>query len=350
MSELLADIEAHEQEAADFARLRRTYEHRLHERDLALADLRKKLDLVTAIDAATLRPPKWLAPPKSTKKHRGSVCMMLTDPHFGEAVEPAEIEYLNAYDDDIAARRLRTFTEGGIRLARDYVSGIGYDGAVLFWGGDIFTGTIHEELTETNTETLYASVIRWIEPLAAMCYSLADHFGKLHCAVTYGNHGRRTRKPRAKRRAQDNIEWLLYKVLERETHRDPRITWQITDSADTIVPVYSTRFLLTHGDQFRGGSGIAGAMSPLLLGAHRKTRRAMSAGRPYDVMVIGHFHQYLTLPNLIVGGSLKGLDEYAYLGNFGYEPAQQAWWITTPERGVTISAPIHVQDRAAEGW
>jgi hypothetical protein len=183
-----------------------------------------------------------------------------------------------------------------------------------------------------------------------MCYQLADQWGALHNAVTYGNHGRRTRKPRAKRRAQDNIEWLLYKVLERETRHDKRITWQITESADTIVPVYNTRFLLTHGDQFRGGSGIAGAMSPLLLGSHRKTRRAMASGRPYDVMVIGHFHQYLTLPGVIVGGTLKGTDEYAYLGNFGYEPPQQAFWVTTPEHGVTISAPVHVLDRQAEGW
>ena len=28
----------------------------------------------------------------------------------------------------------------------------------------------------------------------------------------------------------------------------------------------------------------------------------------------------------------------------------KAFWITTPDRGITISAPVHVMDREAEGW
>jgi len=348
VSDFLADVAAGDSD--DLRRELLALRSRRKTDEATIADLRKKLDLVTAIDSARLAPPKWLAPARSPKGHRGTVCLLLTDTHFGEVVNPHEVEGLNAYDDDIAAARLRRFTDKGIRLARDYVSGITYDGAVLFVGGDIFTGTIHDELTETNTETVYASVVRWLDPLAAMLYALADQFGRLHVPVTYGNHGRRTRKPRAKRRAQDNIEWLMYKVLERETRADKRITWQIPDSADTHVTIGNTRYLLTHGDQFRGGSGIAGAMSPLLLGAHRKTRRAMASGRLYDWMVLGHWHQYLTLPGVIVGGTLKGLDEYAYLGNYGYEPPQQAFWVDTPERGVTITAPVHVMDRESEGW
>lgn len=337
-------------DAVDERREVRRLTSALRERDATLSDLRRKLELVTTIDQTRLQPPRWLQPPKSARAHRGTVCAMLTDTHFGEVVEPAEVEWLNAYNDDIAEQRLHRFTDKTIRLARDYVSGISYDGMVLFVGGDIFTGTIHDELLETNSETLYESVVHWIEPLLATVLSFADAFGKVHVACTYGNHGRRTKKPRAKQRAADNIEWLFYKVMQRETHGDKRITWQIPDSADTAVPIYSTRFLLTHGDQFRGGSGIAGALSPLLLGQHRKTRRAMSTGRPFDVLVMGHFHQYLTLPGLIVGGCLKGTDEYAYLGNYGYEPAQQAFFVVNPEHGVTIHAPVHVLDREAEGW
>lgn len=315
-----------------------------------IADLRKKLDLVTAIDSARLAPPKWLAPAKPAKGHRATVCLLLTDTHFGEVVNPQEVEGLNAYDDDIAAGRLRRFTDRSIRLARDYVSGLDYDGAVLFVGGDVFTGTIHEELLETNTETLYASVVRWLDPLAAAIYAFADQFGKVHVPVTYGNHGRRTRKPRAKQRAQDNIEWLMWKVLERETRTDKRITWQIPDSADTRIAIGNTRYLLTHGDQFRGGSGISGALSPLMLGTHRKTRRAMSAGKPYDEMVMGHFHHHMRIPGVIVGGSMKGTDEYSYIGNFGHEEASQTFWVNTPERGPMFVEKVAVVDREAEGW
>jgi hypothetical protein len=342
----LAD-DVHEESGRELRDLRAI----LKTRDAELAGLRQKLDLVTSIDQARLAPPKWMAPSIPKRGYHGTVCLMLTDTHFGEVVNPMEVEGLNAYDDAIADKRMQRFTEKGIRLGRTYASGLEVDGAVLFIGGDIFTGTIHDELLETNSETLYASVVRWLDPLAAMMYALADAYGRLHIAVTYGNHGRRTRKPRAKLRAQDNIEWLFYKVLERETHDDKRITWQVPDSADTRVNVYGTRYLLTHGDQFRGGSGIAGALSPLMLGSARKTRRAMTSGKPYDVMVMGHWHSYWTLPGpIIVGGTMKGLDEYSYVGNFAFEQPTQAFWVTTPEVGVTAQAPIFVADREAEGW
>lgn len=319
-------------------------------RDAELAEVKRLLDFTTAIDSAKVRPPKWLQPPKGKAGKRATACALLTDTHFQEAVVPSEVDWLNAYDDAIAEKRLRLFGENAIKLGRDYLAGVEYDGFTLMWGGDIFTGTIHDELNETNTMPLYAAVVYWIENLLAVVRQLADYYGRVHNVVTYGNHGRDSKKPRAKGRAQHNIEWLLYRFMERETRDDPRITWHIPDSADTMFSIYATRFVLTHGDQFRGGSGIAGALSPLMLGSHRKTRRAMASGRLYDILVMGHFHQYLTLPGVIVGGTMKGTDEYSYLGNFGHQDPQQAFWITTPERGITFHAPIHVMDRAAEGW
>jgi len=67
-------------------------------------------------------------------------------------------------------------------------------------------------------------------------------------------------------------------------------------------------------------------------------------------MLMGHFHQYSTLPGIIVNGSLKGFDEYAYVSNFGYELPQQAFWLTTPSYGPAFHVPIRPQDRKREGW
>lgn len=323
---------------------------RLKARADEIIELKRMLDFTMAIDQAKLAPPKWLSPARPGRKAPGIACAMLTDAHFDEIVNPAEIDYANAYNREIAHQRLERFVAKYISLARDYMTGIEYGGAVLFNGGDLFSGTIHDELKETNVGTLYAAVVYWLELVIAALRSLADYYGKLHVPVTIGNHGRSTKKPIAKRRAQDNIEWLFWRIVERDLRSDKRITFAIPDSADTHVTVHTTRFMLTHGDQFRGGSGISGALAPLMLGSHRKTRRAQAMGKPYDVMVMGHFHQLLWLPGVIVGGTLKGTDEYAYLGNFGYEPAQQAFWICDREHGVTLRAPIHVVDRKAEGW
>ena len=63
----------------------------------------------------------------------------------------------------------------------------------------------------------------------------------------------------------------------------------------------------------------------------------------YDTMILGHWHQLIQLERLIVNGSLKGYDEYAYANNFGFEPPRQALWITHPEHGLTFSMPVYVE-------
>jgi hypothetical protein len=311
--------------------------------------LKQQLDFALGVQASRLRAPKWTR--KASKRSGTGVALaLLTDTHFDEIVNPVEIDGLNAYNREIAEKRLRRWAEKVCVLARDYVTGIAYDGLIVPMAGDIFSGTIHEELKETNEATLMASVVHWIEHLEAALRLLADEFGAVHCPAVVGNHGRFTRKPVAKRRAQDNVEWLLYRMLERAFRDDPRVTFAVSDAADAMFSVQGTNYLLTHGDQFRGGSGIAGMFSPLMLGHHRKTRRQMAAGKPFDWLVMGHMHQYFHGKGIIVGGTLKGSDEFSYVSNFAPEPPQQAFWVNDPEHGPTISAPVHVMDRKAEGW
>lgn len=340
-------------EAADEAAAQRevrSLRNSLRAKDDELAEVRRLLDITTAIDQAKLKPPRWLAPARKPKG-AGIVCVTLTDTHFDEVVRPEEVQWYNAYDRRIAELRLRRWADKTVSLARDHISGLDWEGLTVFVGGDIFSGTIHEELTETNADTLYGSLVHWMEHVEAALVELADYFERVHVAVTFGNHGRRTRKPRAKLRVRDNIEWLFWRVLERELRSDKRFTWTIPEAMDTFVTIYSTRYQLTHGDQFRGGSGISGVLTPLMLGAHRKTRKAMAMGTPYEVLVLGHFHQYLTLPGVIMGGALKGYDEFASSINVVPEHPTQAWWVTDPKWGVSISAPLHVGgDRRFEGW
>ena len=47
---------------------------------------------------------------------------------------------------------------------------------------------------------------------------------------------------------------------------------------------------------------------------------------------------------------MKGFDEYALLMGFGFEQPQQALAIVTPEKNITIQAPVFCADRKKEGW
>ena len=296
-----------------------------------------------------LHPPTWLAPAKP-KKSSATLVVMLSDTHFDEVVVPEEVDFLNAYNRTIATMRLQKWTENIIKVSRHYLSGVTYDGVFLILGGDIFSGDIHEELHDTNADTMLGSLLYWSEQLTASIGLLAEEFGKVHITSVVGNHGRTTRKPRMKLRVKTNYDWLVTKMIERYFEKDKRVTFQIPEGADSLVSIYGYGQLITHGDQASGGGGIGGIWPPIMRLKARKAQRYLATGSNFQTMWCGHWHQLVQTPSLIINGSLKGVDEYAFINNFSFEQPQQALAVITPERGITIQAPIFCADRKAEGW
>lgn len=314
-------------------------------------ELASQLNLIAKMEDLDPSPPKWLTPQKPSSGHKATICTILSDSHLDEVVRVEEVNGANAYNREIATMRMERYFQNVIKLARHYLAGVTYDGAVLMLGGDMFSGDIHEELQQTNEDTILGSMLYWSELLAAGIDMMANEFGKVHIPVVVGNHGRRTRKPRMKLRARDNFDWFLGQMLARQFKSDKRVTFDVPDSADCMFDVYGTSIMLTHGDQFRGGSGIAGIWSPIMKGDTKKRQRQQAVSDPYDLMVCGHWHQLTWGSGFIVNGSNKGVDEYAWLGNFNYEVPQQAMWLVTPDRvGSTVHMPVFTQDRKKEGW
>lgn len=98
---------------------------------------------------------------------------------------------------------------------------------------------------------------------------------------------------------------------------------------------------------------MIGPLGPITRGRHKKASCNAAIDMPFQTMIVGHFHTLMQLPNLIVNGSLKGYDEYAFRGNFSYEVPAQALWITHPERGITHQMPIYLEDKkkgASKSW
>ena len=307
------------------------------EADLDQAEMRSQL--FTQLAGHTYKSPKWLT--TTPKKSSGVVCTILSDTHFDEVVRPEEIGYRNEYNREIAVARLENYFQKVILLTKDYITGINYEGCVLFLGGDIFSGDIHEELTQTNEDTMLSSVIFWTEQITAGINLLAEHFKYVHIPCVVGNHGRRTRKPRAKLRAKDNFDWFLAKTLEQRFIENKKVTFEVATGADLMVDVQDTTYLLTHGDQARGGGGIGGIWPPLMRLVARKRNNT-----DFDYMVLGHFHQLIMAPSsgFLLNGSLKGYDEYAAIENFAYEVPQQALWINVPDKGILWQTSLLVDD------
>lgn len=303
----------------------------------------KLSEFAAHLSANPVKIPKWLSPKKTKTRDTAVPMIFMSDWHLDEVVNKDQMGGVNEFNRKIAEVRCQNFFDNGVRLAKHFIKGIEYEGVYLLLGGDIFSGNIHEELKNTNETTIIESLIYWVGPIVSGIKYLADSYGSVHIPCVVGNHGRMSYKPVAKNRVQDNFDYLFYNMLAMNLKDDTRITWDISPAADCRFQVHDEIFLFTHGDQFRGGGGIAGAVHPWLLGNARKLKAYTGMGKSYDWLVMGHWHQLtLGIQGMIVNGALKGYDEYAAISNFPFESPQQAFWLVQPKWGVTGRWPIHV--------
>jgi hypothetical protein len=295
--------------------------------------------------AGPVAPPKWLTPARTPSGGQLVPTLMLSDLHWGEVVYPRQVNGVNEYNIAIAQQRFRTAIERTVDLCKQHMVQPRYPGIVVALGGDMLSGDIHEELSESNEMPVMPALLDLMGCLIWAIGRLADEFGRVFLPCVTGNHGRNTKKPRAKGRNYSNFDWLLYQFLAKHFEGDKRIQFLIPDGSDAHWTVFGHRYCMTHGDQFRGGDGMIGALGPIIRGDHKKRSRNGQIDLGYDTLLLGHWHQLIQLQRLIVNGSLKGYDEYAAANNFGFEQPQQALWLTHSERGITFSMPVHVDER-----
>jgi len=294
-----------------------------------------------------LTPPEWVLPLRGPASAPGVPTLFLSDLHWGEVVDAKQINGVNEYNLEIAHRRLDMLVEAALHLLKILDPQMRYPGIVLPFGGDMISGDIHEELEVSNEMPTIPTVIDLYGKLVSLITFLADQLGRVFIPCVTGNHGRNTMKMRAKDRHHTSFDWMLYTFLAKHFENDKRVTFYIPDGPDAFYRIYEHKYLLTHGDQFRGGDGIIGALGPLTRGNQKKHSRNSQIDMAYDTMICGHWHQDIFLRRLIVNGSTKGYDEYAYAGNFGFEPPSQQLWVTHPKYRITYRMPVLVERQKA---
>lgn len=314
-----------------------------HAKDQALDHDRVKRTLLKLDTAAAQSElPGWLLKAPPDQDGPGVPSLFLSDLHWGERVSSSQINGVNAYDLTIARQRLSTLATRAVRLLAIISPKMEYPGLVLNIGGDCISGNIHDELTATNELNSMPVMLDLFEHGGQFIQSLADIFPRVHCVIVSGNHGRDTTKIWHKDRHHTSFDWLLGCLWAKHFTANPKVTFQIPDGPDAYYKIFNHRYLLTHGDQFRGGDGMIGALGPIIRGDHKKRSRNAQIDMEYDTLLMGHWHQYVHLTRLIVNGSLKGYDEYAYANNFPFEAPQQALWLTHPKYGITYRMPVYV--------
>lgn len=299
--------------------------------------------------------PAWLSA-RLPAGSPGTPMTLWSDWHWDEVVRAEEVGGVNDFNPEIAAARLRRLVTHTIDLLDDY-AGVqpDYQGIVVCLGGDIMSGTIHDELRETNARPWSLALADVRDNILTAMETLVDRFGQVFVPCVVGNHGRTTARPRAKGRVYENIEWNLYNQLELYFRGDERFTFHVPGETDAYFSVHGHRFLLTHGDSLgvKGGDGIIGPLGPIARGVVKVGVSERQIGRDIDTVLMGHWHTYQPRGDAvpcIVNGTLKGYDEFARLFlRARYARPSQALWLVAPKHGIAAQWPVYLDDlRSAE--
>ena len=281
----------------------------------------------------------------------GIPTLQLSDWHIGEVVDPNTINGVNEFDLEIADKRIERLLNKLLILCNVVKA---EDGIVVILGGDMVSGFIHDELTETNQGYTMEHVFWLFDRLSSLLKVLIYEFDKVFVSCVYGNHGRTTLRPRMKSAAHQNFDWLLYNMLERhfaslyEGEESP-IQFQIPTGFDALYRIYDTTYLNTHGDRLGsgGGNGIIGMLGPVIRGSLKIKAQYATLGQTVDWVAMGHWHQraHIDTHGIIVNGSLKGFDEFAQSAlRAEPQPPSQNLWFTHPNYGITYDCGIWLTD------
>lgn len=327
----------------EIADLKRRVKELEHEEETAAA-IREQIWKLEAHDP---NPPKWELS-TGTSGFRGMPMLFASDWHYGEVVRPEEVGGLNKFNSSIAAKRIERLTATAIDLTHNHMgrAKTEYPGIFLMYGGDMISGDIHEELALTNDRTPIQCVNDLTDIMGAQIETLATAFGKIYIPCVTGNHGRNTKRMYTKGRVFHSYEWNIYNNLARHFKKDSNVHFNIPEETDCRFSVYGHRYLLTHGDTLgvKGGDGIIGALGPIRRGEIKIRNAESQIDRDFDTLIMGHWHQYIPLPGLIVNNALKGYDEFARtVLRAPFSRPSQALWFTHPEHGVTAHWQIYLE-------
>lgn len=275
-----------------------------------------------------------------------SLVLCLGDLHFGEVVDPEQTGNFSRFNMQIAEARFNHTIDTCIKLAREKMVNYRFPKLHVFGLGDFVSGIIHDELRVNDELGIVAQCLEAERIVRAGLLKLCQVFEQVEFTGVVGNHGRVTEHYYFKGKANNNYDYLIYKVLERTLSNQPNLKFNVPQSFFTIADVEGTRFLLTHGDVVKSWMGM-----PFygLSRAYMKWR-VLHADYGYDFqhMVIGHFHNpniFTIIRNkLIINGCLKGGDEYS-IGAIAAacDPVQYMFGVH-PTRGITFSWEINSKD------
>ena len=308
-------------------------------------NLQEKLSEVLMLLDEPIETPKWALPAKgAVKQSHNAPVLLVSDLHYGENVNPKEVNGFNSYCPTIAELRWNKLIENTILKTR--TKGKRPNGIVVCFLGDDISGDIHDELRETNFLTPTDSVLDVAKMRTQMLKAFEAEYGNVWAVSVMGNHGRTTQKVRSKGCASLNFDTLIARIVAQQFEGKKNFTFTTPKSGEAYLDINKHKFLAMHGDKIgcRGGQGFIGPSAPIGRGQSKTRTSYFATKEPVDWILIGHFHVPMMLEHVIANGTLVGYSQYAK--DLKAEPAypSQTLFYVDETYGMTDYSRIYVTD------
>lgn len=310
-----------------------------------LAGNNEYAEIIKAALASPLPRPRIAPRERKSGIREGTPLVLASDWHVEEEVRPERVAHRNKYNVEIATQRMQRFFEAvrwGVRQQRDTFK---IRDLVLWLGGDFITNFLHDGDAENNQLAPLAALLFWqTEMIKGLQFLLEDpEIEQYVIPLNDGNHGRESnsRRINVAKRVEHSLEVFAYAQLKLRFANEPRLKFIMPTSEFTFIDdVYGKTIRFLHGDVFNYNGGVGGLTIPLL-----RAKPRWDSVKRADLTCMGHWHQRICLPDLMVNGSLIGYNAFAMSKGFSFEAPSQSMRMLDSRRWTGADIPLYVAER-----
>lgn len=303
-------------------------------------DLEQELEAVLSLKEKTPQVHDIPARVTSSKSESAAVAVW-SDWHIEEEVTPGLVGNRNHYNLDISKKRFENLCRGTIAWYHIESAKTEIKTIVIAALGDFISGSIHEDLAESNLLAPSDAIYRAQNMLISGIQHTLGNTGRdvqIIVVCHSGNHGRMTKKQRIATEAGNSLEQYMYYNVRDFFRNEPRVKFQIAEGYHSFLRFFEGRYEIRfhHGHMMSYWGGVGGLTIPV-----NKSIAQWNKAHTVDLDVFGHFHQKFDGGNFICNGSMIGYNAFSIACKGGYElPSQQFFLVNREYAQKTMVAPI----------
>lgn len=282
-------------------------------------------------------------PKVSSGVSESAAVVVWSDHHSEELVRAEAVGNKNEHNLEINQRRFDNLVHGTLSWFNIAKQKTTIKNITLALLGDFITGSIHEDLAESNLLPPVEAIYRVQGQLiGGITYLLKNTPPDVDFIIIChgGNHGRMTKDQRISTEGGNSLERYMYFSVRDHFQNEKRCKFIVANGYHSYVNYFEGAYDVRyhHGHQMNYQGGVGGLTIPV-----NKSIAQWNKARAVNLDVFGHFHTKFDGGNFIANGSLIGYNPYAVSIKASYEKPSQTFFLINREYAEkTMVSPIFV--------